>query len=117
YSPADLGRIFESLCQRNDYRLPGESRHRLLLALDAAYRGRDRHFGNGRLARNAFEDCVRRLADRIAGIVPLNEELMTCLAAQDIVIPGADSASIDALLQQPHVLRVSCSHCGKRLRV
>jgi len=117
YSPADLGRIFESLCKRNDYRLPGECRHRLLVAFDAAYRQRDRHFGNGRLARNAFEDCVRRLADRIAGIVPLTDSLMTCLTPEDIVIPGADPAQIDALLQQPHALRVSCPHCSKRLRV
>src|SRR5690606_24084290 len=35
YSPADLGRIFESLCKRNDYRLPAECRHRLLVAFDA----------------------------------------------------------------------------------
>lgn len=117
YSPADLGRIFESLCKRNDYRLPAECRHRLLVAFDAVYRQRDRHFGNGRLARNAFEDCVRRLADRIAGIVPLTDSLMTCLTPADIVIPGADPAQIDALLQQPHALRVSCAHCGKRLRV
>lgn len=117
YSPADLGRIFESLCKRNDYRLPAECRHRLLVAFDAAYRQRDRHFGNGRLARNAFEDCVRRLADRIAGIVPLTDRLMTCLMPEDIVIPGADPAQIDRLIQQPHALRVSCTHCGKRLRV
>ncbi len=117
YSPADLGRIFESLCQRNDYRLPGESRHRLLVAFDAAYRQRDRHFGNGRLARNAFEDCVRRLADRIAGIVPLTDALMTNLTPQDIVIPGADPLQIDALMKQRHALRVACPNCDKRLRV
>lgn len=117
YCPEDLGRIFESLCQRNDYRLPAESRYRLLVAFDAAYRQRDRHFGNGRLARNAFEDCVRRLADRIAGIVPLTDALMTNLMPQDIVIPGADVQRIEQLLQQPHTLRVSCRRCGKRLRV
>jgi hypothetical protein len=117
YSPADLGRIFESLCNRNDYKLPGESRHRLLIAFDAAFRQRDRQFGNGRLARNAFEDCVRRLADRIAGIVPLTDTLMTHLMPQDIAIPGADPARIETLLKQPHALRVCCPGCDKRLRV
>jgi len=117
YAPADLGRIFEMLCKRNDYRLPAESRHRLLIAFAHAYRARDRHFGNGRLARNAFEDCVRRLADRIASIFPLTDDLMTCLAAQDISIPGADPDAIDSWLAQPHVLRIVCPQCEKRVRI
>jgi len=117
YAPADLGRIFEMLCKRNDYRLPAESRHRLLVAFEQAYRSRDRHFGNGRLARNAFEDCVRRLADRIASIFPLTDELMTCLTPQDISIPGADPDAIERWLAQPHVLRVVCPQCEKRVRI
>ena len=117
YSPADLGRIFETLCKRNDYRLPAESRHRLLVAFEQAYRSRDRHFGNGRLARNAFEDCVRRLADRIAGVFPLSDDLMTLLSPQDIVIPGADKPQIDRLLGEPHALRMDCPHCKKRVRL
>lgn len=117
YSPADLGRIYETLCKRNDYVLPPESRHRLLMALDQAYRDRDRHFGNGRLARNAFEDAVRAMADRIAGVFPLTQDLMTQLAPSDILLPGIDAKQIDAWLQQPHTLRTSCTKCGKRLRV
>ncbi len=117
YAPADLGRIFEVLCRRNDYVLPPESRHRLLMALDQAYRDRDRHFGNGRLARNAFEDSVRRLADRIAGIVPLTQKLMTQLTPADICIPGIDVKQIDSWLKQAHTLRTSCPKCGKRLRL
>jgi adenylate kinase family enzyme len=117
YSPADLGRIFETLCKRNDYRLPAESRHRLLVAFEQAYRSRDRHFGNGRLARNAFEDCVRQLADRIAGVFPLSDDLMTLLSPQDIVIPGTDKPQIDRLLGEPHTLRMDCPHCKKRVRL
>jgi hypothetical protein len=117
YGPADLGRIFETLCKRNDYVLPPESRHRLLIALDQVYRDRDRHFGNGRLSRNAFEDSVRKMADRIAGVVPLTQELMTRLTADDIAIPGASVNDIDAWLKQPHTLRTSCPKCGKRLRL
>jgi SpoVK/Ycf46/Vps4 family AAA+-type ATPase len=117
YAPADLGRIFETLCKRNDYRLPPESRHRLLVAFDEAYRKRDRHFGNGRLARNAFEDCVRRLADRIASVFPLTDDLMTCLTSQDITLPGADSERIDSLINSPHSLLTHCPHCKKRVRL
>ncbi len=117
YSPAELGRIFESLCRINMYRLPPESRHRLLVGFHECYRERDRHFGNGRLARNAFEDCVRRLADRIAGIVPLTDELMTQLTPADIVIPGLKASRIDELLAAEPTLRTTCPHCQKRLRL
>jgi len=117
YSPADLGRIFETLCKRNDYRLPPESRHRLLVAFDEAYRKRDRHFGNGRLARNAFEDCVRRLADRIASVFPLTDDLMTCLTPEDITLPGADPERIDGFVNSPHALRMNCPQCKKRVRL
>ncbi len=117
YGPADLGRIFELLCSRNDYSLPPDSRHRLLIAFDQVFRNRDRHFGNGRLARNCFEDTVRCLADRIAGIVPLTAELMTTLTPVDISVPGVTKAEIDNWIAQPHQLRTSCLRCGKRLRV
>ncbi len=117
YGPADLGRIFECLCSRNEYTLPAASRHRLLVAFDQLFRNRDRHFGNGRLARNCFEDTVRSLADRIAGIVPLTPELMTTLSPADIAVPGISRQELDQYLEQPHQLRTSCLKCGKRLRV
>lgn len=117
YLPADLGRIFELLCESNHYRLPAESRHRLLVGLDSLHRERDRHFGNGRLARNAFEECVRRLADRVADVFPLTPDLLTILQPADICIPGLKSADLDSLLQQPHTLRVTCTKCKKRLKM
>ncbi len=117
YSPIELGRIFEMLCKRNDYRLPAESRHRLLVAFADAYRQRDRHFGNGRLARNAFEDCVRHLADRIADVATLTDELMTQLKPEDISLPGIPHRRIDELIAQPHALRAVCPQCGQKPRV
>lgn len=117
YQPADLGRIFELLCDSNQYRLPASSRHRLLLGLDSLHRERDRHFGNGRLARNAFEECVRRLADRVADVFPLTPELLTILEPADIAIPGLCDRDLDKLLQQAHTLRVTCTKCKKRLKM
>ena len=117
YRPADLGRIFELLCQLNQFRLPPHSRHKLLVGLDELHRERDRHFGNGRLARNAFEECVRRLADRVADVAPLTPDLLSTLEPDDIAIPGMAQSLLDDLLENPHVLRVSCTHCKKRLRM
>ncbi|WP_164103121.1 AAA family ATPase [Candidatus Laterigemmans baculatus] len=117
YEPADLGRIFELLCEANHYRLPPASRHRLLLGLDALHRVRDRHFGNGRLARNAFEECVRRLADRVASVVPLTPELLTQLEAEDMGLPGLAPQELERMVGEPHTLRVTCQSCDKRLKL
>lgn len=117
YDPADMGRIFESMCRQNDYQLPAAARHRLLLGLDHLYQQRDRHFGNGRLVRNAFEDSVRKLADRVAGVVELSEELLTVLTASDIALPGISDAELDQMRNSPHVLRMTCIGCKRRIRV
>lgn len=116
YRPADLGRIFELLCRENHYELPAASRHRLLCGLDALHRRRDRHFGNGRLSRNAFEDTVRKLADRISTIVPLTHELLTTLTPEDIALPGLDHDQLETHCNRPHHLRIACPRCDKRLR-
>lgn len=117
YLPQELAMMFQSMCDRNQYELSGDARHRVLIGLQHAYNHRDRHFGNGRLVRNAFEDSVRRLADRIAEITQLSESLLTGLTADDISVPGITRTKLAELIMQPHVLRVVCEGCGRRIRV
>lgn len=117
YDPADMGRIFEMMCRQNDYELPAAARHRLLLGFHRLYQKRDRHFGNGRLVRNAFEDSVRKLADRIASVVELSEELLTCLTVRDISVPGVSDDELDRMRNTPHKLRMLCKGCDRRIRV
>ncbi|MEM9588998.1 MAG: AAA family ATPase [Planctomycetota bacterium] len=117
YTAAELGSIFECLCEANQYELPAAARHRLLVAFDQLYQERDRHFGNGRLVRNAFEDTVRRLADRIADVTTLSEALLTSLSEADIAIPGLNDRQLTALMQQPHRLRFTCSGCRRKIIV
>ena len=117
YQPQDLGMIFEFLCGQNQYNLPSEARHRVLLGFDHLYRARDRHFGNGRLARNVFEESVRHLADRIADVTQLTESLLTTLTDSDIQFPGLASAELDRLVNQQHRLRLKCSGCEKRIGI
>ncbi|MEZ6091065.1 MAG: AAA family ATPase [Pirellulaceae bacterium] len=117
YDPVALGKIFEVLCDANHYHLPAASRHRLLLAFTELYEHRDRHFGNGRLVRNCFEESVRQLANRVAEIVPLTEELLTRLEPEDVNVPGVGNDAIDRLVAQNDLLRVTCATCGKRLKV
>jgi SpoVK/Ycf46/Vps4 family AAA+-type ATPase len=111
YSPANLGRIFERLCDVHHYRLDARVRARLLVAFDWLYRNRDERFGNGRLARNTFEDSIRRLANRIADIAPVTKELLTSIQSEDIHLSVPDEiqrAETDAKVS------VVCPGCRKR---
>src|SRR5690606_34649847 len=44
YRPAELGRIFQSMCERNQYMAPPLTRAKLMLGFDYLYRHRDEHF-------------------------------------------------------------------------
>ena len=117
YTPLQLGRIFEHLCEQNQYGIPSDARHRVLMGFHHLYRQRDRHFGNGRLARNIFEDSVRRLADRIADASQLTESLLTTLLAIDISFPDLDKQTLDSLVSSEHVLRIDCESCSAKVRI
>ncbi|WP_442508238.1 AAA family ATPase [Novipirellula sp. SH528] len=117
YSPLDLGRIFETMCEQNQYKMPSDARHRLLIGFQHLYENRDRHFGNGRLVRNAFEDTIRRLADRIAEVSQLTESLLTVLLADDVSIPGVTNSKLDSLVDEPHILRIQCNGCQRKVRI
>ena len=117
YSPQQMGRIFESMCRDNQYELPADARHRLLLGFNQLHSLRDRHFGNGRLARNVFEDSVRGLADRVANVTQLSETLLTTLTVTDIRFPELSGGELDALAEIPHKLRIACSGCQKKISI
>jgi AAA+ superfamily predicted ATPase len=111
YSAAELGRIFDSLCQQNRYVLPAATRARLLLGFDSLLRHRDEHFGNGRLVRNAFEQAIARLANRIAGVLPLTRELLTTLEPEDVVLDGVPESVWQGLEGGAPAFRLECPGC------
>lgn len=117
YAALELGEIFECLCRQNQYQLPGDARYRLLVGFNHLFQKRDKHFGNGRLVRNAFEDSVRRLADRIAETTQLSEDLLTSLTAADISVPKISPDDLDRLVAQPHSLRIDCAGCQRKVRI
>jgi tellurite resistance protein len=84
YSADDLLRIFYMICKKNHYRLPKATQRRLLTGFRFLIDRKDEHFGNGRLARNVFENAIRRMATRICGIAPLTRELLTTLEPEDV---------------------------------
>ena len=67
YDASELSNIFENLCTEHDYELSlyaklGVFEHCLKL-----YESRDRHFGNGRIMRNLFEETISNQAMRLDG--------------------------------------------------
>jgi hypothetical protein len=111
YSAPELGRIFESLCRQNRYTLPAGTRAKLLLGFHYLLACRDEHFGNGRLARNVFEQAISRLANRITGVLPLTRALLTTLEPEDIAMEGVPDMVWDGLKCEGGTVHLECPGC------
>ncbi len=80
YTDDELCSIFESIGKEHHYELDEGGKAAVKAFFAAQPRGES--FGNGRLARNLFEDCVTRQASRIVeNENPSNEQLITLVAA------------------------------------
>lgn len=86
YSTDELVAIFTSLGDRNHYRCDEAAADKVRAWLDA--QPRVKGFGNGRLARNLFEDAVGRQATRIVGLGDPTDDQLVTLTAADIADPG-----------------------------
>jgi hypothetical protein len=82
YSTDELVQIFESLGNKAHYKLDDEARGKVRAWLDAIPRAKG--FGNGRLARNLFEEAVARQASRIVTVANPSDEQLITLTAADI---------------------------------
>lgn len=116
YTPPQLGRIFASLCEQNHYRITGLAQARLLLGLNWLYHQRDEHFGNGRLVRNLFERAIRRLANRISGVLPLTRELLTTFESTDLELPNVPEDDLRVETGGAR-FRTVCTHCRQGVRI
>ena len=115
YEPIDLGRIFEQMCRVNHYELPGSTRARFLCGATWRFEHRTEHFGNGRMARNVFEDAIRCLANRIADTSPVTRELLTRLEPSDIQMDDVPGELWERCDQAR--FEVSCPGCGRTSQV
>ena len=104
--------------------MPGEplrasplTRAKLVLGFDWLYQRRDEHFGNGRLVRNTFENSVRRLANRVAAVVPVTRELLTVFTPDDVHLGGIPEETWQAVDDSRMRFALSCDACGQPIRV
>lgn len=82
FSPKELCEIFSSLCAQAGYLFEKEFETATANSFQAAYKNRDKHFGNGRLVRNIFEQMIANQSNRLAQIQePTKNELQTLTVA------------------------------------
>jgi hypothetical protein len=86
YTEDELWSIFEGIGEKAGYH-PDEGAQAKVRAWFASV-PRDKGFGNGRLARNLFEDAVARQASRIVAMEDPTDEQLTALVADDIADVG-----------------------------
>ncbi len=87
YSTDELVVIFERLGERNHYTCDPDALGRVRAWIEA--QPRTKGFGNGRLARNLFEEAAGRQATRLVELNdPTNEQLVTLTSADIPDIPG-----------------------------
>lgn len=81
YSNDELLAIIERLCRANAYDLSQEARHVIVQRLEEI--PRTEGFGNGRLARQLFENAVAAQATRIDAATAVTRDLLATLVPED----------------------------------
>ena len=84
YSAEELTAIFLGLADEGQYFCGPDARHRLAQIMTEAVENRDRHFGNGRFARNVFEKSIQRQAVRLAASGDMTPEALAELTSGDL---------------------------------
>lgn len=82
YDTDELMAIFDMRCRQGGYETTHEARALVRAHLDGTER--DKGFGNGRVARNLFEEAVARQASRIVSIEEPTDDQLRTLEAADI---------------------------------
>ncbi|MFJ2477813.1 right-handed parallel beta-helix repeat-containing protein [Streptomyces sp. NPDC087659] len=93
YSVPELVSIMESMCVRHQYEL--EDSTRKALAVHFERMPKDATFGNGRAARQVFEEMVDRQAFRLATQTDVNERDLRVLLPADIDDAAAAAVADD----------------------
>nr|WP_206328415.1 right-handed parallel beta-helix repeat-containing protein [Streptomyces sp. S3(2020)] len=91
YSVPELVAIMESMCARHQYELEDATRKALSVRFERM--PRDATFGNGRAARQLFEEMVDRQATRLASLADIGQRDLALLLPQDVGEEAAAAVS------------------------
>ena len=84
YTAEELVQIFELNMRKYDYLFAEGAKERLQRYFEEAVVRKDANFGNGRLARNVFEQTIGRQANRLAREVNLTTDKLTRIRIEDL---------------------------------
>lgn len=84
YKPQELLEITRGFAQKGDFKFSEDAEEKLSFIYDELYQKRHKTFGNARVARNIFEQCIERQANRIVSIAPITEEVLMTLTEEDV---------------------------------
>lgn len=96
YSADDLAEIFGKLCTDNGLVLTPGAKVKIRTELENRHRTRGKGFGNGREARNIFEECLMRQSERLMRDGRTAREDLMTIAATDIPDSGAENTEAKA---------------------
>jgi len=114
YSPAELCRIFSSMCRRNGLTLTPELKENVLHHFTWLHAQRGGNFGNARLVRNCFEAVINAQATRLANSGATDAESLTKLEADDLESPSAGDRKQHLQTGKGYLVR--CEQCGQAYR-
>ncbi|UOO38815.1 AAA family ATPase [Oscillospiraceae bacterium CM] len=84
YTSDELGSIFKSLCEQNEYVIADDAAAYASAYFDALYAQRDEHFGNARDVRNFFENAVTVHSDRVSCFEQPTRDVLMLLTREDL---------------------------------
>ena len=94
YRPDQLVEIFQRLCDENQYAVDARGSIKLKSLFSGLYSMRDKSFGNGRLARNIFEESIGRMAQRVVQSGLTDPESLMLIKEGDIPEPVGGKVSV-----------------------
>lgn len=84
YIPSELLQIFKLFTKKADYNITEEAEEKLLFIFEKLYEHRSDNFGNARVVRNIFEECIDNQANRIVSVAPITKEILMTITEEDI---------------------------------
>src|ERR1019366_7169484 len=82
YTPPELMRILQKICTAAQFQMSMDATRKASALMMNIEHGKG--FGNGRVVRNIFEDCVGRLAQRVADLGRYGKVDLTMIEAGDV---------------------------------
>ena len=109
YNGKQLFDIFAMLCNSNGYRIDQSAERYLREYFNILYKNRGENFGNGRDARNMFEEIVTIQSIRISRLQNPSDDEMTTIILDDLVkftktIVSDDNNSEDEIAPEDKIL-------------